>query len=234
MLAAMTADARRRFNNRVNLVAGGVSPWTVPAGVTSVNVFAAATGGLALGWAGYGTNAGGGGAAILNVPLTVIPGNVLTYSTSVWGSGWSAGVDLIVTDTTAAVELFRLGTGDAALTGTFPQPGGGGSVTWTQGTLTTANGGAGPGSTLSGNGSNGQKVALAGGWLLGGGGGGSGAILFPAGQGGTGGSSGDFLGIQDPSPAGGGGGGFIPGQYYIGNLGTGSSMAASFIFLEWN
>jgi hypothetical protein len=224
MLAAMTADARRRYNNRVNLVAGGVSPWTVPAGVTSVNVFAASRGGSAIGGFNRGALGGGGGAAILNVPLTVTPGDLVYLALT----DYTFWLSYDVTDSTGT--LFQLETGRDAQSTT---PGRGGSVFWQLGV--SAIGGEGYSSPNGKNGDNGAKTAVGAGWLLGGGGGGTGNTLFPAAQGGSGGSSGDFAGITDPTPAGGGGGGFFPGLYYRDNVTiTPNGYQSSFIFLEWD
>jgi hypothetical protein len=227
MLAAMTTDARRRYNNRVNLLAGGVSPWTVPAGVTSVNVFAAARGGSAVQAFLKGAVGGGGGAAILNIPLTVTPADTLTVTFNDNTFWWSWDV----ADSTGT--LFTLETGRDAQ---GANAGTGGSVYWLPGGFgASAAGGTGYGTPNGRNGDNGARTAFGGGWLLGGGGGGNGNTLFPAAQGGSGGSSGDFAGITDPTPAGGGGGGFFPGLYYRDNVTlTPNGYQSSFIFLEWD
>lgn len=218
MLAAMARGARTQYANRVNLVTVPAGQWTVPAGVTSVNVYGYTRGGQppATG-ASVGTAGGGGGAAILNVPLTVTPGGLITVSVS----GFNP--QQIVVKDNGIVTLFELSGGSDTS---------GGSVTWYQGGTVTATGGAYT-ATAGTNGGNGEKVACRGGWLLSGGGGGAGGTLFPVQQGGRGGSSGDFPGIQDPTVAGGAGGGFFPGQYYRNNATLTNAVQTSEVWVEW-
>lgn len=238
MLAAMARGARAQYANRVNLLSLPFFAWQVPAGVTTVNVFAAASGGnVTMSPSNTGFMGAGGGSAILNVPLTVTPGDTITAVQGGVASASEQYVDYTVQDGTATT-LFNLQHGHDSHT-SFSSPfialdGRGGTVTWEQGGTVTATGGAMSGS-VGGAGGNGQKVACLGGWLISGGGGGRGGTTFPVQQGGKGGDAGDFAGILDTTPAGGGGGGYFPGQYYRGNTtATPSGQPFSFIFLEYN
>lgn len=219
MLAAMARGARTQYANRVNLVTVPAGQWTVPAGVTSVNVYGYTRGGQppATG-ASVGKSGGGGGAAILNVPLTVTPADILQVSVT------GTVTQQIVVQNGFGVTLFQLSSGSDTS---------GGSVTWYQGGTVAATGGAYV-ATAGTNGGDGQRVACLTGWLLSGGGGGTGGTLFPVQQGGRGGNSGTFAGIQDATVAGGAGGGFFPGQWYRDNVTlTPSGLQTSEVWVEW-
>lgn len=232
MLAAMAVGNRARFANRVDLMTVGT--WVVPAGVTTVNVYAATRGGNAaslLGW-GYGEAGGGGGGAILNCALTVTPGNTLTGTFS----SLSLRGQFDVENTTTATSLFMLETGWTPVASGMIEGGDGAKVEWYQGGTTTALRGA-RGTGAGGVGGNGQRWAVAGGSILSGGGGGAPALLLPQGTGGSGGAADTFSGIAGNQPNGGGGGGFIPGQYSIANARSyvpDSFASNGFCFLEWN
>lgn len=232
MLAAMARGARTQYANRVDLMSAGT--WVVPAGVTSVNVFAATRGGTAASLAawGYGAAAGGGGGAIYDCALTVIPGNTVGLTTNVL----THVKEFAITDTTAVAVLFLIETGWNATGGGILEGGRGAQVEWRQGGITTAARGA-AGSGAGGNGGNGQRVTVAGGSILSGGGGGAPGLLVPQGTGGNGGASDTFAGISGNQPNGGAGGGLIPGQYALANSFTyvpSGFSSDGFCFLEWN
>lgn len=231
MLAAMARGARTQYANRVDLMSAGT--WVVPAGVTSVNVFAATRGGTAASLAawGYGAAAGGGGGAIYNCALTVIPGNTVGLTTNVL----THVKEFEITDTTAVAVLFLIETGWNATGGGILEGGRGAQVEWRQGGTTATRGAAGSGA--GGNGGNGQRVTVAGGSILSGGGGGAPGLLVPQGTGGNGGASDTFAGISGNQPNGGAGGGLIPGQYALANSFTyvpSGFSSDGFCFLEWN
>lgn len=231
MFAAMARGARTQYANRVDLALAGM--WTVPAGVTSVNVYSAMIGGMAATTPNWGVGAGGGGAAILNCALTVVPGNVIAATFNYY-LGSSLQGYYIVSDSTTAVDLFRVECGYNAAVNAAVGAGGGGAY-WYQGASVSANGGSAGAS--QGNGGNGQRVACAGGWLVSGGGGGGPALLIPLGTGGKGGNADTFDGIAGNQPNGGGGGGFFPGQYAAANSYTlvpSTFSSVGFIWLEWN
>lgn len=232
MLAAMARGARTQYANRVDLMSAGT--WVVPAGVTSVNVFAATRGGTAASLAawGYGAAAGGGGGAIYDCALTVVPGNTLTLTPVLY----STFKQFQIEDATAITLLFTIETGWNAPGGGVLSGGNGAQVEWLQGGITTATRGAAS-SGAGGNGGNGQRVTVAGGSILSGGGGGAPGLLVPQGTGGNGGASDTFAGISGNQPNGGAGGGLIPGQYALANSFTyvpSGFSSDGFCFLEYN
>ncbi len=157
--------------------------WTVPAGVTSVKIWAIGAGGGGAGATNDDSSAGGAGGAggIVYQTFTVIPGQVIAYSL---GGGGDSGIDAA--------------NGQA-----------GGNTTVTAGVTTlTANGGAGGeyntgnaaagGSFLGGDGgADGGIGSGAGGDTGGGGGGGIGGAdgIENGGEGGTGGQANDVSGL---------------------------------------
>jgi len=191
-VGAMMVGARQA-GTTVNLITA--SPWTVPAGVTAVTVFAARPGGFAgddtvPGGRGGG---GGGGASITGCVVAVTPGDVLDLTFPL-----DRQVQLNLNG--AFVARLEAGVNASALT---VAGGAGGSALWG---ATAANGG-GAGTTAGAAGSTGDVAFVAGGVIAGGGGGGAGSTT----SGGAGGA-GQVPGQAATGVYGGGGGGVIPGQ----------------------
>jgi hypothetical protein len=219
MLGAMMSGGRR-FANRHDLLAGNL---TVPAGVTSINLFAAASGGDAganvVGgtWGGGG---GGGGGAILNCAYTVAPGDIVSVALALSPTRWEMRVN------GGAVQA-TISKGEAA-GASDPRGGFGGSATLI---ATTANGGAQQ-STPGAKGNAGQIVAAAGGTLIGGAGGGAGNTIAPSLAGGAGGDVGVLLGVAATTHWGGGGASYLSGASRLTSVTT-SDIGTTFFFAEY-
>lgn len=217
-LAAMVIGSRR-FANRHDLLAG---PLVVPAGVTALNILAAAPGGGVLpntvGSPTTGAGGGGGGAAIINCTLAVAPGDIVD-------------VDLPAGDTR---RLLLNGVGQATVqaggTSNFTDPRGaaGGLASWGASFVPGGNGGTAAGA----NGVSGHVLAVAGGTIIGGGGGGAGNTVAPPLAGGAGGSSGGYAGSDGVSFYGGGGAGYFSGATRL-TASTTTSFGAFLFFAEW-
>jgi hypothetical protein len=211
MLAAMMGTQATTYGTSVNLITA--SPWTVPAGPTTIYINAA-TNGLSAYYVdtaiGSYVGGGGGGSAIINAPIAVSAGQVLTLTTIAATSG--AGVRYRVQR--SAVTLFTIEAPQSGnLSGnTLAAYGGkGGSVEWDL-TSQTANPGAAGDASGTKNGGDGERVLLTGGGIiLSGGGGGAGGTVSPFSAGGDGGSTPSESGFAAASGFGGGGAGFFPG-----------------------
>ena len=193
------------------VVTNPVSPWTVPAGVTSVKVEVWGGGGggggcQGTGFSGTNVGSGGGGGAYNVMTLSVIPGQSYTISIGAGGSvgddanGGSGGNTTVtgsagtVTATGGAGGVRRGGAAGGG--GSGFNNGGNGGV----GTSNGAGGGGGAGNktpTLTGNGGAGTNSAA--------GGGGTGTIT--GGAGGAAQTGSDNSGNSGIVPGGGGGGG---------------------------
>jgi hypothetical protein len=187
--------------------------WTVPTGVTSINVKAWGAGGGGGGGGGTGTGATGGGGGYAFSTITVTAGETLTVDVGGGGGGASSGC-------LAGTGAGSAGAGSTGPGGTGANPsssgcsgpgGGGGGGTFVKRSSTiliAAAGGGGGGGTESGGGPG-----------AGGAGGVNGANSTGGctATGGTAGASGTSAGISgtqpipDSSAGGGGGGGYLGG-----------------------
>lgn len=221
-LAAMMTGGIR-FANQHNLIAGNL---TVPAGVTSLTVFASARGGAA-GFAtvsgNYGGGGGGGGAAVVGCAFSVTPGDTVnaTFSTDFWE------VQLNFSTTICRVFRGQDGTGMPDFRGAA-----GGSAYWD---LTSASALGGGQQTSAGvGGLAGAITTVAGGVIIGGGGGGAGNTISPSQSGGSGGQSGNGVaGATAVGNWGGGGAGWgsLGGSRLTG--GTESSASTEIVSVRW-
>ena len=159
----------------------GTTSWTVPAGVTSVQVLVVGGGGGG-GWGWYYSiydwvgrisgGGGGGGGVIYNGSYSVTPGNSVTVTVGGGGTGGNINGDRPPSNGGNSVfgALTAYGGGAGSTYGSSGGSGGGGSSNYTNGNYSYYNGGAG----TAGQGYNG---ASAGGGAIevGGGGGGAGS-----------------------------------------------------------
>ena len=184
----------------------GFPDWTIPAGVTSIDlVVTGGGGGSGVAPNPYGSFPGGAGARITASKFPATPGNTLSFSVGGGGGGatraFSAGgggASTAVYDYSGGLHLIMLAGG-----------GGGGSVG-----VSPASGGSGCANPATGAGGNGAGSALGGPWTGGLGGvggigglGGSGSAAN-AGASGRRGGPGGKGGGSGPGGAGGGAGGF--------------------------
>ncbi len=137
----MAWDDMCQYNNFVTLRSVAASTWTVPAGVTKilVEVWGAGGGGCVL--------AGGGAGGYIKAHFTVVPGNVINYSTGDGGPG-----SVLVTATGGTNSVCTVGS--VTLTAT----GGQGSLY-----LSATNGQGGTGGSFSISGSFNNYMGLIGG-----------------------------------------------------------------------
>lgn len=222
-LGSVSASAPLTVEPRTVFSAPGAATWTVPAGVTSVQVVAVGGGG----GAGFSDDGGHGGR--VSALLTVTPGEALTLFMGGGGSSVAAGGN------------GGIGGGGIAIFGA----GGGGATTFARGVtvLLIAGGGGGAGHSSGGTrGGDGGGYGLASGAPgsgVGGGAGGGGGIGGSAGVGtsspgenGTstyGGTSADNGGGGGAGFGGGGGGGYN-GNYGGGGGGGGSTGPGGAIY----
>jgi len=202
--------------------------WTVPAGVTSINVCAIGGGG---GGATKNTNpkgGGGGGGGLVysnNVPVT--PGEILRLFPGAGGDGAGAaqavgtkGDDSHIYRNTGVVIISAYGGAGGSIT-TASAAGGGGFIN--SGTGVVAYGGAGaPGNTYLGGGGGGGGYGGAGGAGVNNGGSPAGNG-YPGNSGGAGGGSGGWA-TTASNRAGGGGG---TGIFGVGSSGAGGVYGVS-------
>ena len=189
----------------------GSGTWTVPDGVTSVNVYVIGGGAGGSNSASYG---GGGGGCAYSPSFSVTPGASLAYSVGAGGSATVAGGNSTFSTLTGGgggIPSSQLQNGGTASGGAFNYTGGNGNsggFGWGGG------GGSSAGTTSNGNIGD-----------TGGSGGAGGVAVTNGGAGGTGKSSGNN---GDPGSAPGGGGG-------SGGAGaTGGSGGAGYIKLAWS
>jgi len=190
---------QNQFTNSHTLLAGGfIYAFTVPSGLSTVYFRAQGRSGDA-GPATAGSKGGGGGGAggsIVDVPLSVVAGEVYTLTAEVQPAGWTIWY---VRKNGSIIGYFHDGQTATADAG---GPGGGAELLGV-----TADPNTTPGFGL--NGAAGEILAASTGYVVAGGYGGSGANISPPGAGGWGGSyGGSNLGGPPTSYWGGGGGGF--------------------------
>jgi len=185
------------------------SPWTVPAGVTSIKVEVWGGGGAGGGsWGSQGNGGGGGGGAYHYNTLAVLPGQIYTITIGAGGSGGgnADGGNGNPTTVTGLGGSVTANGGSGGKTGTYANGvGGSGGTggTFNGGTGGTASGngaGGGGGAGNNGNGGNGGNAST-----------GSGGLGYPNALpyiGGTGGAyrSSNGNGNVGSTPGGGGGG----------------------------
>jgi hypothetical protein len=228
----------------VSYTTAGSSNWTVPAGVTSVQVVAIGGGGGSGGVLYEGSGSPGGGGALVTATLSVTSGQVIVL---VVGGGGGAGAASPTTSCTGGgggggASSIDAGNPDQIIAG----GGGGGGGCYGPaygGSGGAANGGGGAGGRddiggSGGGGGSGGTGAAGGNPYAGSGGNGSGgpggtggdnsgALPGGAGGSGAGGGTGEADGVDDF--AGGGGGGYGGGGcgYYGGGAGAGGSTGPS-------
>ena len=105
--AGATGIVVLRYKQVVKFTSTGSSTWTVPAGVTQVEVLVVAGGGG--GGGGKRGGGGGGGGVLYNPYFTVTPGAVLNVTVGAGGSGASAGNGGTAA-TAGSNSLFGIGT----------------------------------------------------------------------------------------------------------------------------
>ena len=218
MLAAMMAGGRR-FANRHDLLAGTL---TVPAGVTSLNIVAAARGGDAgpnIVGGTHGGGGGGGGGAILNGALAVAPGDVVSVALVLSPTRWELRVNggpiqatVVAGENASGFSDFRGAAGGAATLGG-----------------TTASGGGQQSASAGAKGNAGAVVAVGGGTLIGGAGGGAGNTISPSLTGGAGGDVGALFGVAATTHWGGGGAGYVAGASRLTSSTTSDPGATVFV-----
>jgi len=198
----------------------GSGNWTVPAGVSSVDVILVAGGG------GGGSNrggGGGGGGVLRDTSYAVTPGGSVAYSVGVGGAGGNGA------NSSPGAK------GSDTTFGSLTAVGGGGGCA--PSSITTRDGGSGGGGSITGDtaggtGTSGQgnNGGAASGSNSGGGGGGAGAVGqdSPGTDGGNGGAGNDLSAVVGASvgdagvfSGGGGGGGFGSGGSLGGDGGSG-------------
>ncbi len=226
MLGSVTSsNASLAVVASVSLTAAGSSTWTVPAGVTSIQVVATGGGG---GGSGAGGFAGGNG-GIVTAALTVTPGDTLQLVVGGGGNvgavgrgGGGGGSTNVNAGTASQIIAGGGGGGGPSSAGGDGSGGGGGNNGQNGGDFSTYSGGGGGGggsggsssggiAGASGNGGAGGTANGAGGFGTGtgAGGGGGGGGSGGAGGGGYGGGGGGF-GFSSTGTGGGGGGSIGP------------------------
>lgn len=211
VLTALAVGFAAQAQTRVTLTTSSASPWTVPAGVTSVKVEMWGGGGGGGGSSSNKHSGGGGGGAYTVTTLTVTPLSQIAF---VVGAGGAAG--------TATVTSGGSG-GNTTFSGATTANGGGGGIMATSNYNPGTGGAGGGGGTFNGgNGSGGGpgRMGPSGGGGASGcaeGAGGSGSLTTTAGglpagpDGGAGGIAGTADGVVTAGsggmPGGGGGGG---------------------------
>lgn len=247
VVANVTAVAVSCMNSTVSFTAPGSDTWTVPAGVTAVQIVAIGGGGGGGGMWGTHDGAPGGAGATVTSALSVSAGQVLDLivggggdagaSGPASGGGWtcgaggggggSTGVDAGATD-----QIIAGGGGGGGSCNNQTGGGSGGTSTGA-GSASASNGattGGGGGSAGTGGaggsdgmGDNGGSGAAGNGG--GGGTGGSNGTTYPGGAGGSSAGTGDGGSDTLNSSGGGGGGGYGGGG--SGLMGTGGGAGGS-------
>ncbi|MDO8925764.1 MAG: hypothetical protein Q7U94_02495 [Sideroxyarcus sp.] len=234
MLATLAGSA---LAATVTYTASGT--WTVPAGVTSVDVEVWGGGGAGGGQDqnSDGGGGGGGGAYSKVTGLVVIPGNNYTVVVGAGGGGVAAGTGGIGGDSyfiNAATVMAKGGAGGAPSTGTPPAGGAGGSAAAGVGTtkFSGGNGGqgrnnntgrGGPGGSSAGTAANGTSGPSP--WTT------ATAAAAPVGGGigGDGGGSNGQNGFAPVSGNGGGGGGSAEGNARTGGNGAAGKVVITYV-----
>jgi hypothetical protein len=208
----------------------GAGTWTVPAGVTSIQVVATGGGGGGGGGSANGGIGGNGGAgAVVTATLTVTPGDTINYyvggggsgttytvfsgSGSGGGGGGGGGSTNVIDGTDASTQIIAGAGGGGGGAGNVGAPGGGGGSAGTG-----VNGGNGVAGTAAGTSYGGGAGGAGGQGVSGdtGGSGGAGAnaknATNPSAGGSGSGNSGGTNGVPSYSGGGGGGGGYGGGS----------------------
>lgn len=220
--AMMGAGGSGIAGTRVDMTTQPGGAWVVPPGVTSIRVYAFASGGEVGagppytpgdgggGGAAYAGGAGGGG-SIVGVTLPCTPGETITLSTT----GSSPFVSTLTFSSTFTSEASVTSGSDS---NAFNNAGGNGGTAYVMigGVLSTCAGGLG-GTWANGSvGGNGAVLSVGGGRVAGGGGGAKGEVTAPPTPPRTGGSSDGWPGTDGISPGyGGAGGGRNPGRQVL-------------------
>ncbi len=216
LLATLALGFAAQAQTSVTLTTSSTSPWTVPAGVTSLKVQMWGGGGGGGGPTGNGGSGGGGGGAYTVTTVTVTPLSSISFVVGAGGTAGSGIAGGAGGNTTFTGATTANGGGGGSITGSTPAGGSGG----TGGTFNGGNGGAGSITSFmgGGGGASGSAAGV-------GGNGRTTAGGVPAGtDGGAGGAGGNIgPGTAGSVPGGGGGGGSKNGSHPNGPGGAGAA-----------